>query len=43
LGVETWDNGSAKYTGEFYKGKKHGKGRFEWDDGSYYDGDFKLG
>ena len=42
-GEEIWDNGSAKYLGNFYKGKKSGRGRFEWEDGSYYDGDFVDG
>ncbi len=29
--------------GQFWKGKKNGKGRFEWEDGSYYEGDFVDG
>jgi hypothetical protein len=24
-------------------GKKHGNGRFEWNDGSYYEGEFEDG
>ena len=27
----------------FFKGKKNGKGRFTWEDGSYYEGDFVDG
>lgn len=33
-----WDNGAARYKGQFYKGKKNGRGRFDWEDGSYYEG-----
>ena len=44
MGEETWDDGGrTKYVGSFYKGKKQGHGRFEWADGSYYDGDFMDG
>jgi hypothetical protein len=42
-GIETWGNPeeiSATFIGMFYKGKKNGKGRFQWEDGSYYEGDF---
>jgi hypothetical protein len=42
-GIETWgEPGSAcaTYIGNFFKGKKQGKGRFNWEDGSYYEGDF---
>ncbi|CDW77644.1 morn repeat protein [Stylonychia lemnae] len=45
-GIETWgdpQNIKAAYTGEFYKGKKNGKGRFDWEDGSYYEGGFVDG
>ena len=44
--MEIWgnpDSPEAKYVGTFYKGKKNGKGRFEWEDGSYYEGDFVDG
>ena len=27
-GEEEWDEGAAKYNGEFFKGKKNGKGKF---------------
>jgi hypothetical protein len=42
-GEEVWggeDSGRTRYTGTFYKGKKQGRGRFEWADGSYYEGEF---
>lgn len=43
-GEEWWDEGArTKYIGQFYKGKKQGKGRFEWADGSYYTGEFVDG
>lgn len=38
-GVETWNNDSVKYEGDFAEGKKTGKGRFEFND-NYYEGDF---
>ena len=45
FGEEIWgdDNGRTHYQGTFFKGKKHGRGRFEWSDGSYYEGDFVDG
>jgi len=42
-GKETWDNGRIQYTGNFHKGQKVGRGRYEWSDGSYYEGDFENG
>ena len=38
-GVEKWPDGS-RYEGQFFEGKKHGKGCFTWADGSSYEGDF---
>ena len=29
-----------KYEGDYAYGKKEGQGRYEWQDGSYYEGDF---
>ena len=42
-GEESWNNQKTRYIGIFYKGKKSGKGRFEWEDGSFYEGDFVDG
>jgi hypothetical protein len=42
-GEEQWDNGAARYKGQFYRGKKNGQGRFDWEDGSYYEGEFVDG
>ena len=41
FGKETWEFGKIKFTGYHVKGEKEGKGRLEWSDGSYYDGEFK--
>eukprot|EP00350_Pseudokeronopsis_sp_OXSARD2_P007106 CAMPEP_0170548592 /NCGR_PEP_ID=MMETSP0211-20121228/6870_1 /TAXON_ID=311385 /ORGANISM="Pseudokeronopsis sp., Strain OXSARD2" /LENGTH=194 /DNA_ID=CAMNT_0010854203 /DNA_START=510 /DNA_END=1090 /DNA_ORIENTATION=- len=45
-GIESWGTAEvpqAIYIGNFFKGKKNGKGRFQWNDGSYYEGDFVDG
>lgn len=42
-GIETWADNGSKFTGAFVDSKKHGKGRFDWADGSYYEGDFEDG
>ena len=42
-GEESWNQGKTSYIGSFFKGKKHGRGRFSWEDGSYFEGDFKDG
>jgi hypothetical protein len=42
-GKEIWNNGAETYEGEFVDGKKNGKGKFSWSDGSYYEGDFVDG
>jgi hypothetical protein len=39
-GVETWDYAVNKYIGNFFKGKKNQKGRIDWENGNYYEGDF---
>lgn len=39
-GVETWDNNGSKFSGNFTMNKKQGPGRFDWHDGSYYQGGF---
>jgi len=31
------------YTGEYFNGEKHGKGKLTKDDGSYYEGEFAFG
>ena len=31
----------AKHGANYVMGKKKGKGRYEWQDGSYYEGDFE--
>lgn len=41
--MESYENNKFKFRGHFQEGKKNGKGKFEWDDGSYYDGDFVDG
>lgn len=30
----------STYHGQFHRGKRQGKGKFIWPDGSYYEGDF---
>ena len=30
----------TKYQGYVKNGKRHGKGKFTWNSGAYYDGDF---
>ena len=29
------------YEGDYYEGKKHGKGKYIWPDGSQYEGDWE--
>lgn len=41
-GVETWNNNTVKYEGDFAEGGKSGQGRFEFN-GNYYEGEFKDG
>lgn len=46
--LEPSGNGCEKsddyiYSGEFLKGKKHGKGKVEWNDKTSYEGDFIMG
>jgi 1-phosphatidylinositol-4-phosphate 5-kinase len=36
-GEEHFSNGD-KYNGEYKDGKQNGLGRYEWSDGSYYEG-----
>jgi len=40
-GVETWEGGKIKFTGQYSQGKKNGEGRFDWADGSYFQGNFQ--
>ena len=37
-GMESYIDGSY-YKGDYYEGKKHGKGVFNWPDQSKYEGD----
>jgi len=37
--MESWPDG-AKYEGRYCDGKKHGKGKLTFADGSYYEGEF---
>jgi hypothetical protein len=30
-GIETWNNNSVRYEGDFFEGKKTGNGRFDFD------------
>jgi len=39
FGKETLEGGNVKYEGGFVQSKKEGKGRFDWKDGSYYEGE----
>lgn len=41
--METWKSNNSKYVGHFEKSKKNGHGRYEWADGSFYEGNFKDG
>ena len=41
IGQETCDD--YVYKGNYYKSKKHGIGRIEWNDGTWYEGDFIMG
>jgi len=38
--MESWPDG-AKYEGDYIDGKKEGKGKLTFADGSYYEGEFK--
>jgi hypothetical protein len=40
FGRETWEFGKIKFSGQYSKGQKMGRGRYEWSDGSYYEGEF---
>ncbi len=42
-GCETWASNGSKFVGAFVESKKHGQGRFDWADTSYYQGDFENG
>ena len=41
-GIERWNKNTIVYTGSFVKGKKTGKGKFEFN-GNSYEGDFLDG
>jgi hypothetical protein len=38
--MESWPDG-AKYEGHYIDGKKEGKGKLTFADGSFYEGEFK--
>lgn len=40
FGKETWEFGKIKFSGQYVKGQKQGRGRYEWVDRSFYEGDF---
>eukprot|EP00892_Ulva_mutabilis_P004726 jgi/Ulvmu1/2625/UM014_0077.1 len=40
-GAYNYANAAFRYEGEYFKGKKHGKGRLTLSDGSYFEGDFE--
>ena len=42
-GIEYYSNGNIKYDGEFVNDKFEGKGKYIWEDGNYYIGQFKNG
>lgn len=42
-GVETWESEGNKFSGNFEKNQKQGPGRFDWREGSYYQGGFVDG
>ena len=39
-GLEKWPDGSF-YDGDYYRGRKSGKGKFVWADACIYEGQFK--
>jgi hypothetical protein len=41
MGVETWPD-NAVYEGQYWEGKKNGKGKLNFADGSIYEGEFKM-
>jgi hypothetical protein len=40
--MNTWNNGEVTYRGSFQHGLKHGQGKYEFRDGSYYEGNFEY-
>jgi len=40
FGVYHFTSG-AEYTGQWTKGKRHGKGKIQYPDGSFYDGEWE--
>lgn len=40
-GKEIWIDG-ASYEGEYFEGRKNGKGKLVFLDGSYYEGEFEF-
>lgn len=38
--METWQNATIRFQGQYVEGRKEGQGRYEWPDGSYYEGGF---
>ena len=39
--MEIWPDGS-NYKGQYFKGKKHGKGKIQFVDGAVYEGDLEM-
>ena len=42
-GIFHWTNDSIKYTGQFQYNQVTGKGKYEWYDGSWYEGEVMQG
>ena len=42
-GIMYYKNGNIKYDGEFINGKCEGTGKYVWEDGEYYLGQWKNG
>lgn len=40
-GEEVWTENNTRFEGQFVGSKKNGHGRFEWANGSYYEGNFE--
>ena len=42
-GIIYYNNGKIKYEGNFINGKKEGNGKYYWEDGQHYIGQFNNG